>query len=227
MANRRVLVVDDDLGVLNALRRAFALDGYDVDVASDGVTALEQAGARPPDLIVLDVMLPDLDGFTVCKRLREDLATPIIMLTARDTVPDRIQGLDRGADDYLVKPFAMDELLARARALLRRAGPDEGRVLEFEDVSLDPRAHQATRAGRLLKLTPREYDLLHLFLRHPQQALTREQICQQVWGFAYEGESNFIDVTIKDLRQKLEIAEEARLIQTVRSHGYVMRRAPE
>lgn len=182
-------MVDDDLGVLNALRRAFALDGYDVDVASAGATALAQAEVRPPELIVLDVMLPDIDGFTVCQRLREDLATPIIMLTARDTVPDRIQGLDRGADDYLVKPFAMDELLARARALLRRTGTGEGSMLEFEDVALEPRARQATRGGRLLKLRPREYDLLLLFLRHPQQALSREQICQQVWGFAYEGES--------------------------------------
>src|SRR5581483_4981762 len=190
----RVLVVDDDPAVLSGLRRVFSLEGYDVTTAEDGETALALVKSSLPDLVILDVLLPGLDGLSVCQRIRATASTPILMLTARDTVPDRVAGLDRGADDYLVKPFATDELLARARALLRRArGPVEGEI-SYGDVRLEPLTHEAFRAGEPLKLTPREYELLELFLRHPRQALSREQICQHVWGYAFEGESNFIDV---------------------------------
>ena len=219
----RVLLVDDDPAVLSGLRRAFTLEGYQVLAAEDGESALAQAEEQPPDLVVLDVMLPGLDGLTVCQRLRAASAAPILMLTAKDTVPDRVAGLDRGADDYLVKPFALDELLARARALLRRAQPQGDDRLRYSDLELDPRAREATRAGEPLRLTPREYDLLAVFLRHPRQALSREQLCQHVWGYAFEGESNFIDVAVKDLRKKLEAGGHPRLLQTVRGHGYALR----
>jgi two-component system response regulator MprA len=219
----RVLVVDDDPAVLSGLRRAFALEGYEVVAADDGESALAQAQEQVPDLVVLDVMLPGLDGLTVCQRLRAASAAPILLLTAKDTVPDRVAGLDRGADDYLVKPFALDELLARARALLRRAQPPSDDRLRYSDLELDLPAREATRAGEPLRLTPREYDLLAVFLRHPRQALSREQLCQHVWGYAFEGESNFIDVAVKDLRKKLEAGGRPRLLQTVRGFGYALR----
>jgi two-component system, OmpR family, response regulator MprA len=222
-SSARVLVVDDDPAVLSGLRRVFSLEGYEVMTAVDGESALTLARGAAPDLVILDVLLPGIDGLTVCQRIRAKSSTPILMLTARDTVPDRVAGLDRGADDYLVKPFATDELLARARALLRRArGPSEGEV-SYGDVRLDPLAREAFRAGEPLRLTPREYDLLELFLRHPRQALSREQICQHVWGYAFEGESNFIDVAVKELRRKLEVDGRSRLIQTIRGYGYALR----
>jgi two-component system response regulator MprA len=219
----RVLLVDDDAAVLSGLRRAFMVEGYDVEVAEDGETALAVAASRPPDLVVLDVMLPGLDGLAVCQRLRAASSMPILILTARDTVPERVAGLDRGADDYLVKPFALDELLARTRALLRRAQPECEHTLEYADVSLDLESHEASRAGEPLRLTPREYELLALFLRHPRQVLSREQLCQHVWGYAFEGESNFVDVAVKELRKKLESDDRPRLIQTVRGYGYALR----
>lgn len=218
----QILVVDDDPAVLSGLRRAFTLEGYEVQAAEDGESALMSVAAQQPDLIVLDVMLPGLDGLTVCERLRAASAVPILILTAKDTVPDRVAGLDRGADDYLVKPFALDELLARARALLRRAQPAED-VLGYEDLTLDQRAREARRGDQALKLTPREYELLTVFLRHPRQALSRDQLCQHVWGYAFDGESNFIDVAVKELRKKLEADGRSRLIQTVRGHGYALR----
>src|SRR5206468_6550628 len=165
---------------LSGLRRALAFEGYDVLVASDGEAALANAQAGHPDLVVLDVMLPGLDGFSVCEELRRDSSVPILMLTAKDTVPDRVAGLDRGADDYLIKPFAVDELTARIRALLRRFSPIQDARLRYADVGVDLAAREATRSDRVLKLTPREYDLLVVFLRHPRQALSREQLCQQV-----------------------------------------------
>jgi two-component system response regulator MprA len=216
-------VVDDDPGVLSGLRRAFALEGYDVQVAENGEMALAAAASQPPDLVVLDLMLPGLDGLSVCERLRAASATPILVLTARDTVPDRVAGLDRGADDYLVKPFALDELLARARALLRRAQPQTEETLEFADLRLDLATHEVRRGAEPLRLSRREFDVLALFLRHPRQVLSREQLCQQVWGYAFEGESNFIDVAIKELRRKLEEGGRPRLIQTVRGYGYALR----
>ena len=221
----RVLVVDDDGAVLSALRRALALEGYEVLTAEDGEQALETTSSAEPDLVVLDIMLPGLDGLSVCRELRSsDPRLPILMLTARDTLRDRVAGLDRGADDYLVKPFALDELLARIRALLRRtAGREAQELLELADVRIDVRAREAYRDRELLRLTPREYDLLVFFARHPHQALSREQLCQQVWGYAFEGESNFIDVAVKELRRKLEEGDRPRLVQTVRGYGYMFR----
>ena len=220
----RVLVVDDDPGVLSGLRRAFVLEGYDVEVAEDGETAIAKASSQAPDLVVLDVMLPGLDGFEVAAHLRAaEQFVPILMLTAKDTVPDRVEGLDRGADDYLVKPFAIDELLARSRALLRRFQSSAENVLQYANVTLDPDTREAFRDGEPLKLTHREYDLLATFLRHPRQALSRDQLSQQVWGYAFEGESNFVDVAVKELRRKLELGDQLRLIQTVRGVGYALR----
>lgn len=219
----QVLVVDDDPAVLSGLRRALALEGYAVQVAESGEAALALAAAEVPDLVVLDVMLPDLDGLTVCRRLRETGSMPIVLLTARDTVPDRVAGLDSGADDYLVKPFALDELLARVRAQLRRSQHRADRLLQYADLRLDLETREATRLGEPLRLTPREFELLAAFLGHPRQVLSREQLCQRVWGFAFEGESNFVDVAVKELRKKLEADGRPRLIQTVRGFGYALR----
>jgi two-component system response regulator MprA len=222
---KRILLVDDEPAVLSGLRRALTLEDYEVALAENGETALEVAAARRIDLVVLDLMLPGLSGFTVCRKLRATAPSlPILMLTARDTVPDRVAGLDSGADDYLVKPFAIDELLARVRALLRRAQPHL-EVLTYSNLRIDLQAREAFRGDELLKLTPREYDLLQMFMRHPRQALSREQLCEQVWGFDFEGESNFVDVAVKELRHKLEVAGPPRLIQTVRGFGYALREA--
>ena len=220
----RVLIVDDDPAVLSALRRALALEGYDVLTAQEGQEALGLASTSAPDLVVLDIMLPGIDGLAVCQRLRTFSDVPILILTARDTVFDRVAGLDRGADDYLVKPFALDELLARARALLRRAhAKDVQEVLQLEDLRIDLTAREAFRGGEPLKLTPREYELLVFLARHPRQALSRDQLSQHVWGYAFEGESNFVDVAVKELRRKVEANGRSRLIQTVRGYGYALR----
>ena len=219
----RVLVVDDDPGVLSALRRALVLDGHDVLVASDAETAMEMARSTAPHVVVLDVVLPDVDGLTVCQHLRRSSVASVLMLSARDTVPDRVAGFEHGADDYLVKPFALDELIARVRALLRRHRDEQGETLSYADLTVDVSTREAYRAGRVLKLTPREYDLLVVFLNHKRQALSREQLCQRVWGYGFEGESNFVDVAVKQLRKKLEDRGASRLIQTVRSYGYALR----
>lgn len=218
-----ILVVDDDQAVLSALRRALVVEGYDVLVATDGESALMMFETHKPELVVLDVMLPGLDGFTVCQQLRARSSTPILMLSARDTVQDRVAGLDHGADDYLVKPFAVDEFLARVRALLRRSQPQPGGALRYADLLLDSEAREAFRGEVPLRLTPREYELLAVFMRHPRQALSREQLSQRVWGYAFEGESNFVDVAVKDLRKKMEVEGAPRLIQTVRGYGYALR----
>jgi len=219
----RVLVVDDDPAVLSALRRTFTLEDYEVLAAEDGETALTLTQTAKPDLVVLDIMLPGLDGLTVCQRIRASSVVPILMLTARDTVPDRVAGLDSGADDYLVKPFAPDELMARVRALHRRSRIAEPERLQYADLVLDTNTREVFRGGTSLSLTPKEHDLLEVLLRHPRQVLSREQLCQQVWGYAFEGESNFIDVAIKELRKKLEATGGRRLIQTVRGYGYALR----
>lgn len=218
-----MLIVDDDPAVLSSLRRILALDGYEVSVAVDGESAVTAAQEGHPDVVVLDVMLPGIDGFTVCAHLREASDMPIIMLTARDTVPDRIAGLDNGADDYLVKPFAEGELTARIRALLRRTQRLQDQVLVYADISLNMASRQAFRADQPLRLSPREYELLEFFLLHTGRALSRNQICQQVWGYGFEGESNFVDVAVKELRKKLECGGGERLIQTVRGFGYALR----
>jgi len=215
--------VEDDPAVRSSLRRALTLDGYDVVVAADGASALAAAEASRPAVVVLDLMLPDMDGFAVCGQLRRTREVPIIMVTGRDSVQDRIAGLDRGADDYLVKPFAHGELAARVRAVLRRTQPYHDDVLTYADVRLDLAARQASRGGRVLNLAPREFQLLLLFMRQARRALSRDQICQQVWGYPFEGESNFVDVAVKDLRKKLEAAGGPRLIQTVRGFGYALR----
>ena len=226
MSRARLLVVDDDPKILSMLRRGLSFEGYQVDIAEDGPSALAAARDRVPDLVVLDVMMPGLDGLEVCRRLRAGAGeVPILMLTARDTVQDRVSGLDAGADDYLVKPFAFDELLARVRALLRRSrGSDErDPVLRFGDLELSPASRQATRGGRPIQLTAREFDLLEHFMRNPRIVLTRDTIFERVWGSDFLGETNVIDVHVKALRDKLEAGGEPRLIQTVRGVGYALR----
>jgi len=219
-----ILVIEDEERIADFLRRGLTFEGYKVLVALDGTSGLSVARDQPPDLVILDWMLPGLDGLEVCKRLRAAGSTPILMLTAKDAVPDRVTGLDAGADDYLVKPFAFDELLARIRALLRRTKPAEtGETLKFADLVLDTAAREARRGDRRLELTAKEFDLLELFMRHPRQVLTREVIYDRIWGYDFGGESNIIEVYIRYLRQKTEPAGEPRLIHTVRGVGYVLR----
>jgi two-component system response regulator MprA len=219
----RILIIEDDDAILRFLKRGLAYEGYIVDTAPDGHTGLTLARDHPPDLVVLDWMLPGLDGLEVCRRLRAGGPVPILMLTAKDSVHNRVQGLDAGADDYMVKPFELDELLARIRALMRRAQPARPKILRFSDLSLDTGTRQAARAERIINLTAKEYELLDLFLRHPRQVLTRDMIFDQVWGYDFGGESNIIEVYVRYLRQKLESGSEPRLIHTVRGMGYVLR----
>jgi DNA-binding response OmpR family regulator len=222
----RILVVDDEFRIVDFVRRGLVYEGYLVDVAYDGITGLAQARQRPPDLVVLDIMMPGMDGLEVCRRLRatEGGDVPILMLTAKDSVPDRVAGLDAGADDYLVKPFAFDELLARIRALLRRRGPQsEAQILRFADLLVNLTTREVRRGDRLVELTAKEFDLLELFMRHPRQVLTRDTIYEQVWGYDFGGESNIIEVYIRYLRSKLEADGEPRMLQTVRGVGYVLR----
>ncbi|HBF40645.1 MAG TPA: DNA-binding response regulator [Anaerolineaceae bacterium] len=219
----RILIIEDDDAIQKILKRTFAYEGYQVDSAMDGESGLNLARDNHPDLVILDWMLPGMDGLEVCRRLREMGPAPILMLTAKDTLVDRVHGLDAGADDYVVKPFEVDELLARIRALLRRTQVERAPTLTFQDLILDTSTRQAARKGRTIMLTAKEYDLLELFMRHPHQVLTRELIFDRVWGYDFGGESNVLDVYIRYLRQKLESNGEPRLIQTVRSVGYVMR----
>jgi two-component system, OmpR family, response regulator MprA len=222
----RVLVVDDDPAVSGALNRALRLEGYEVTLAPDGLTALEQIAIRPPEALVLDIGLPGIDGLEVCRRLRAaDDDTPVLMLTARDAIRDRVEGLDAGADDYLVKPFALAELLARLRALLRRRPADSDEVLRFSDLVLDPVTREAKRGERAFTLTRIEYDLLELLLRHPRQVLTRELILDRVWGYTFDSGTNSLAVYIGYLRRKTELEGESRLIHTARGVGYVLREA--
>jgi two-component system response regulator MprA len=227
MTPRRILVVDDDPKVLSLMQRGLSFEGYAVDLAPDGDEALAISRERPPHLVVLDVMMPGPDGLEVCRRLRavhRDLA--ILMLTGRARVPARIAGQDAGAGDYLVKPFAFDELLARIRALLRRSLPPEHEVLEIEDLVLEPSTRDVTRAGVPLELTSREFELLEFFMRHPRQVLSRDLIFARVWGSDFLGESNVIDVHVMRLRDKLEAGGRTRLIHTLRGAGYSLRRLP-
>lgn len=221
--NTRILIIEDDEAILKFLRRGLAYEGYQVDIAPDGETGLSVARDQPPDLVILDWMLPGLDGLEVCRRLRSGGPLPILMLTAKDNVSDRVEGLDAGADDYMVKPFSLDELLARIRALLRRSQPSRPKVLSFRDLTLDTGTRQAKRGDRVISLTAKEYELLELFMRHPRQVLTRDLIFDHVWDYDFGGESNIIEVYIRYLRQKLELEEEPRLIHTVRGMGYVLR----
>ena len=221
----RILVVDDEPAVRESLRRALALEGYEVQLAGDGGQALKTLAFSAPDALVLDVLMPGVDGLEVCRRLRAGGdRTPVLMLTAREGVADRVAGLDAGADDYLVKPFALEELFARLRALLRRTGADGGEeVLRFADLSLDPRTHAVRRGERELELTRTEFLLLELFLRNPRQVLTRSLIFDRVWGYDFGPASNSLEVYVGYLRRKLGAGGEPRLIQTVRGVGYALR----
>jgi two-component system response regulator MprA len=221
----RVLVVDDEPAVREALRRALALEGYSVELAENGAEALRTIGVAEPDVVVLDVLMPEVDGLAACRRLRaEGNRVPVLMLTARAGIGDRVDGLDAGADDYLVKPFALEELLARIRALLRRGAPERGETpLRFADVELDPATREVRRSDRLVELTRTEFNLLELFLRNPRQVLTRSLIFERVWGYDFGPTSNALDVYIGYLRRKTEAGGEPRLIQTVRGVGYALR----
>lgn len=224
MVGSLVLVVDDDPAIASMAARALRLEGYDTTVAADGETALDTVRRSLPDVIVLDLGLPDIDGIHVCTRLRSvGNDVPILMLTARSEVADRVVGLQSGADDYLVKPFAVEELLARVEALLRRSVGDGDGPLRFADVTLDLRSHTASRGAAVLDLTRREFDLLEVFMRHPGQVLDRFQLLERVWGHELEVEPNTVDVYVGYLRRKLEAGGEQRLLQTVRGVGFALR----
>jgi two-component system, OmpR family, response regulator MprA len=221
----KILVVDDERAVRESLRRALELEGYEVQLAADGAEAIEQLGSNgQADAVVLDVLMPGIDGLEVCRYLRRaGNTTPVLMLTARDAVGDRVAGLDAGADDYLVKPFALEELLARVRALLRRGTPGPDEVLRFADVELSPSRREVTRGGEPVYLTRTEFNLLELFLRNPRQVLTRSVIFERVWGYDFGFASNSLDVYIGYLRRKTEAVGKPRLIHTVRGVGYALR----
>ncbi|GAB2721643.1 response regulator transcription factor [Nocardia thraciensis] len=227
----RILVVDDDRAVRESLRRSLTFNGYTVDLAVDGIDALDKVGAQRPDALVLDVMMPRLDGLEVCRRLRstgDDL--PILVLTARDSVSERVAGLDAGADDYLPKPFALEELLARLRALLRRTtadpGADSSETMTFADLSLDPVTREVSRAERAISLTRTEFSLLEMLMANPRRVLTRSRILEEVWGYDFPTSGNALEVYIGYLRRKTEAEGEPRLIHTVRGVGYVLRETP-
>ena len=222
----RILVVDDDAAVRESLGRALRLEGYEVEMASDGAEALERllGNGDDPDIVVLDVLMPNVDGLEVCRTLRRTGSRlPVLMLTARDQVADRVSGLDAGADDYVVKPFALAELLARVRALLRRSAEGAVDVLRFGDIELDPATREVRRDGDLIELTRTEFALLELFLLNPRQVLTRSVIFERVWGYDFGFGSNSLDVYIGYLRRKTEAGEKSRLIQTIRGVGYALR----
>jgi two-component system response regulator MprA len=218
-----ILVIEDEVRISDLLRRGLTYEGFRVSVAGDGPAGLAIARDDPPDLVILDWMLPGLDGLEVCKRLRAAGSVPIIMLTAKESVPDRVAGLNAGADDYMIKPFAFDELLARIHAQLRRNRPQATELLHFADLTMNTATREVMRSNRKLELTTKEHDLLELFLRHPRQVLTRDVIFDRIWSYDFGGESNIIEVYVRYLRQKTEAEGEPRLIQTVRGVGYALR----
>lgn len=229
----RILLVEDEPSISGFVRRGLIFEGFDVDVVADGHAALDAIRDHPPGLLILDLMLPGMNGIEITRRIRAAESTdtgsrlPILMLTARDSVADRVSGLDAGADDYLVKPFDFDELVARVRALLRRtlvpANTQTNEILQFDDITLDLTSRTLIRSDNQIELTPREFDLLVLFLRHPNQVLTRSTLMQRVWGEDFYGESNVLEVVIGNLRRALEMKDRSRVIQTVRGIGYVLR----
>lgn len=220
----RILLVEDEEKLAKFVQLELTYEGYEVSVTNDGLSGLMAARDQDPDLIILDWMMPGLTGVEVCRRLRQTGSqVPIILLTAKDEVQDRVDGLDAGADDYVVKPFSIEELLARVRAHLRRNEPQEADMLVFEDLSLNRKTREVLRGGRSIELTAKEFDLLELLLTNPKQVLTRDQILDKVWGYDFMGDSNIIEVYIRYLRQKLEAEKEKRIIQTVRGVGYVLR----
>jgi two-component system, OmpR family, response regulator MprA len=223
-----ILVIDDDEKITSMLRRGLAFEGYAVKTAGDGLEGLQMMLQEVPDLVILDVMMPRLDGWEVVRRMREGgIRAPILLLTAKDDVADRVRGLDLGADDYLVKPFALEELLARVRSLLRR-GTERGKTspsnrISYGDLIVDLDSREVSRAGKPIELTAKEFDLLHLFMNNPKRVLSRDLIMENVWGYDYSGESNVLEVYIALLRQKLEEHGGSRIIQTIRGAGYVLR----
>lgn len=222
-----ILIVDDDEKIVSMLRRGLAFEGYDVQTASNGAEGLSKLMDKEPDIVILDVMMPQIDGFEVCRRLREaGSKVPVLMLTAKDEVQSRVTGLDTGADDYLVKPFALEELLARVRALLRRkadiADTPDNRLM-YEDIILDNDSREVLRDGQRLELTAKEFELLNLFMQNPKRVLSRDLIMDKIWGYDYSGESNVLEVYIAMLRQKTEEYGGKRLIQTIRGAGYILR----
>jgi DNA-binding response OmpR family regulator len=224
----RILVIDDDPGITSLLKRGLSYDGFTVQIASSGKDGLDLAREQPPDLVILDVMMPGIDGLEVCRRLRAaDSVLPIIMLTARDAASDQVLGLQTGADDYVVKPFTFEVLLARIRALLRRTEATDTEQLRFADLVLDTGTHTARRTGREIDLTTTEYDLLHEFMLHPRQVLAKDQILERVWGYHFEGNYNILEVYVRYLRTKLEAGGGSRLIHTVRGAGYLLREPRE
>ncbi len=224
----RVLVIDDDPSVTSLLKRGLAYESYRVVTASSGKEGLELARENPPDLVILDVMMPGMDGLEVCRRLRAaDPSLPIVMLTARDGVGDQVLGLETGADDYVVKPFTFEVLLARIRALLRRTEQQGAEALKFADLVLDTGTHTARRGHREIDLTTTEYDLLSQFMQNPRQVLSKEQLLNKVWGYDFEGNYNILEVYVRYLRTKLEAEGEVRLIHTVRGAGYLLREPKE
>ncbi|MFC3798525.1 MULTISPECIES: response regulator transcription factor [unclassified Cohnella] len=221
-----ILVIDDDEKITSLLRRSLAFEGYEVSTAPNGPAGLGIVADKSADLVILDVMMPGIDGWEVCRRLRTaGINVPVLMLTAKDDVQDRVRGLDLGADDYLVKPFALEELMARVRALMRRRPEPAGENnrLRFDDLVLDVDGREAIRGDNRIELTAKEFDLLHLFMQNPKRVLSRDQIMDKIWGYDYSGESNVLEVYVAMLRQKLEEYGDKRLIQTVRGAGYVLK----
>lgn len=223
----KILVVEDEERIRNFLQRGLILDGYEVETAADGQSGLHKFHETTPDLILLDVMLPGIDGLEVCRRLRETSNVPVLMLTAKEAIEDRVAGLDAGADDYLVKPFALDELHARVRALLRRAPSAPPQIHTFADLELDTGTRQGRRGIYSFDLTIKEYELLELFITNPRRVLTRDVIYDKVWGYDFGRESNIIEVYVRYLRQKTEQGDMSRLVHTVRGVGYVLRETEE
>lgn len=220
----QIVVVEDEEKLARFIEMELGYEGYAVSVANDGLTGLTTIRDKNPDLIILDWMMPGMTGVEVCRRLRSTgVKTPVILLTAKDEVSDRVTGLDSGADDYLVKPFSIEELLARIRAHLRRTQDDDTETLRFEDLSLDRQTREVFRGQRAIELTAKEFDLLEYLLSYPRQVITRDRILEEVWGYDFMGDSNIIEVYIRYLRLKLEAEGESRLIQTVRGVGYVLR----
>jgi len=220
----RILIIEDDYHLNQALKKSLVEEGYATDSAYDGVEGEEYAESAPYDAIILDIMLPRKDGVAVCRTLRQHhITTPILMLTARDTIEDRVQGLDSGADDYLVKPFALHELLARLRALFRRVSVHKSGVLVVGDVTLSPATHEVTRAGERIKLNAKEFALLEYFMRHPNQVLTRERIENHIWSYDFISASNVVDVYVRRVRRKLDDPFEIKLLETVYGAGYRLR----
>ncbi len=221
--DEKILIIEDDENIRRLLQRALNLEGYKVELAPEGISGLALAKDQRPDLIILDLLLPNISGLEICEKLRLTSTAPILILTAKDQLDDKVRGLDAGADDYMVKPFEIEELLARVRALLRRTASEREDQLTLADLVLDAKTRTAIRGERVIRLTVKEYDLLNLFMSYPGQVMTREMIFDRVWGGTFRGESNVLDVYIRYLRQKLEEKGESRLIYTLRGVGYLMR----